>query len=123
MNRTIIFSTVFALIFALWSCGESTPPKENNSTPVKEVAETSNTEGNNAELGKKVYSQFCVACHGADGKLGINGAGDLTASALPEAEVITRIQKGKGLMTPYEEILSEAQINAVAAYVIAMRAK
>ncbi len=119
MKRILLFTIVSSLVFALWSCGDNTPPKET-TTPKTEVTAKAETTPN-PDLGKKIYKQYCALCHGADGKLGVNGAGDLTASALPETEVITRIQKGKGLMTPFEEILSETQIKAVADYVIAMR--
>jgi len=121
MNRTILFTSIFALLFVLWSCGDNTPPKTNNSIPAKEVAAKTEVSAPNPDLGKKIFKQYCALCHGADGKLGVNGAGDLTASALPETEVVARIAKGKGLMTPFEEILSETQIKAVADYVIAMR--
>ena len=121
MNRTILFTITFTIIFALWSCGENPPAKNDKEPAKKEVAAKTETKKPNPDLGKKIYKQYCALCHGADGKLGVNGAGDLTASPIPEEEVITRIKKGKGLMTPFEEILSETQIKAVADYVIAMR--
>ena len=66
--------------------------------------------------GAKIYKMNCVICHGADGKLGINGAKDITQSELTEAEKINLIKKGKGAMTPFESILTEEQIKAVVTY-------
>ena len=75
-------------------------------------------ENNSADLaaGKTVYKTYCVACHGIDGKLNLNGAKDFTQSTLAIAERKNIITNGKGLMTPFKEVLSEEEINAVAAY-------
>ena len=66
--------------------------------------------------GKIIYKQYCVACHGADGKLGISDATDLSASTIDMAERINQITNGKGMMTPYKDVLSETQIKDVAEY-------
>lgn len=66
--------------------------------------------------GKAIYRRHCVTCHGADGTLGLNGAGDLTKSVLPLEARVTQIAKGKNLMTAFEGILSSEEIRAVAAY-------
>lgn len=71
--------------------------------------------------GKQIFSRYCVVCHGADGKLGLNGAKDLTQSALNLEERITQIAKGKNLMTPFEELLSPAEIRAVAEYTLTLK--
>ena len=66
--------------------------------------------------GMAVFRQYCVACHGADGKLGLNGAKDLGASALTLDERIEVITKGRKLMTPFAEVLTPEEIRAVAEY-------
>ena len=66
--------------------------------------------------GKAIYRQHCVTCHGADGTLGLNGAGDLTKSALPIEDRIVQVTKGKNLMTAFKGVLSPEEIHAVAAY-------
>jgi len=66
--------------------------------------------------GKIIYKQYCVACHGADGKLAISGATDLSTSTIDMAERINQITNGKGMMTPYKDVLSETQIQDVAEY-------
>ena len=66
--------------------------------------------------GMAIFRQYCVVCHGADGKLGLNGAKDLTASLLTPEERINVITNGRKLMTPFNEILSADEIKAVAEY-------
>lgn len=66
--------------------------------------------------GKKIFNTYCILCHGADGKLGLNGSKDLTISILTTEERITQVTNGKGLMTPFKEILTEAEIKAVVSY-------
>jgi len=97
-----------ALIVLLWlipACGPDTP-----------AATGDNSTGKTNPDGKAVYRRHCVTCHGADGTLGLNGAGDLTKSVLPLDVRIIQITKGKNLMTPFEGILSPEEIRAVAAY-------
>ncbi|HNE28528.1 MAG: cytochrome c [Saprospiraceae bacterium] len=66
--------------------------------------------------GATIFRKYCVACHGADGKLGLNGAKDLTKTALTLEERISLVTKGKSMMTPFGEILNPEEIRAVAAY-------
>jgi len=67
--------------------------------------------------GLQIYNAACVDCHGVDGKMGLNGAKDLTVSALSHEEKINIITNGKGLMSPFKGRLSEEEIEAVATYV------
>ena len=80
---------------------------------------TSGTEG--VVDGQQVYKKYCILCHGADGKLGVNGAKDITVSKLTLAERIDQIKKGKNTMTPFEGILSEEQMKAVATYSMTLK--
>ena len=66
--------------------------------------------------GMAIFRKNCVACHGPDGKLGLTGAKDLSASVLPVADRIQIITNGKNVMTPFKALLSEAEIRAVAEY-------
>ena len=79
------------------------------------------TNANTAPDGMTVFRQNCVLCHGADGKLGLNGAKDLTVSTKTPEERILMITNGKNLMTPFKGILNEAQIKAVAAYTLTLK--
>lgn len=66
--------------------------------------------------GMAIFRQYCVTCHGADGKLGLNGAKDLTLSTLTLDERINVITYGKKVMTPFNEVLTPEEIKAVAEY-------
>jgi cytochrome c553 len=66
--------------------------------------------------GKEIYLAECKKCHGKDGKKGLFKSPDLTKSNLNLAERIAWIKKGKGVMPAYENELSEADIESVAAY-------
>lgn len=74
---------------------------------------SSNSEGN---PGKQVYTTYCVACHGANGKLKLNEAPDLTLSKMTMEERIENINKGGSMMPAFSEVLSEEQIQSVAEY-------
>ena len=69
-----------------------------------------------AEDGEKIFMQYCLLCHGADGKLGVNGAKDITVSKLTFNERVALIKNGKNIMTPFEGILSEEEMKAAAKY-------
>jgi mono/diheme cytochrome c family protein len=73
--------------------------------------------------GEVIFTQVCAACHGQDGKLGVGGAKDLQASTLNHQQTVAMISQGKGLMQPYEGILSEQEIEAVATYTEGLRSK
>jgi cytochrome c5 len=67
--------------------------------------------------GKQIFEEKCTLCHGSDGKLGLNGAKDLTISQLSHTDIITLVANGKNSMPAFNISLSPEQIEAVAAYV------
>ncbi len=69
----------------------------------------------------KLYKQHCVICHGIDGKLGINGAKDITESPMTMKERIDNITFGAGTMTPFKDILSKDEIKALAKYTLTLK--
>ncbi len=71
--------------------------------------------------GMAVFRQRCVTCHGADGTLGLNGAKDLTQSALTLEERVNIITNGKKLMTPFGTVLTPEEIQAVAEYTLTLK--
>ena len=75
----------------------------------------------NVAEGEQVFKKYCIICHGADGKLGVNGAKDLTVCKLTLEEREMQIKKGKNAMTPFEGILTEAQIKSVASYTMSLK--
>ena len=68
------------------------------------------------DLAQKGYEQKCALCHGNDGKLGRTGAPDLTTSKMNQAERERIIRYGKGLMPPQKDVLTDAEIAGIAAY-------
>ena len=66
--------------------------------------------------GAAIFKKYCILCHGANGKLGLNGAKALTASTLSEPERIVIVTNGKNTMTPFKSVLSPEEIRAVVAY-------
>lgn len=115
MKKAIVFS-LFA--FAIWACGNS----DSTTNDTADSAATSAAEPTKpAPDGKKIYKQYCVTCHGLYGDMGASGAHDLTASELAVEERITVITKGRGAMTPFENLLDEDEIAAVAEYSLELK--
>lgn len=65
--------------------------------------------------GKALYEANCNLCHGSDGKLGIAGAKDLSASVLDVAGIKEIILHGKGAMPAAS--VNDEQASAIADYV------
>ncbi|MEQ1744637.1 MAG: cytochrome c [Saprospiraceae bacterium] len=97
-----------ALCFALAACN---PDKPSDTAVLTQ----------NAPDGEAIYRKNCVTCHGIDGTLGLNGAGDLTKSALSLNARVEQITKGKNLMTAFEGVLAPEEIRAVAAFTETMK--
>jgi cytochrome c6 len=72
-------------------------------------------------IGSTVFAQYCVTCHGADGKLGLNGAKHLNLSVLSVDERVALITHGKGAMTAFSGILKPDEIRAVANYTLSFK--
>jgi mono/diheme cytochrome c family protein len=74
--------------------------------------------GGNAELGAAVFGENCSTCHGATGTGG-NGGPDLNTMPLAQTEegAIQQVTNGGGGMPAFEGVLSEEEIENVAAYV------
>ncbi len=102
-------SLTVLLILACQSNGDKKPATSSVSEPApkKEVPKVD---------GEKIYKMNCVVCHGMDGNLGLNDSKDIRASELTLEERIELVSKGKNLMTPFESLLKEDQIKAVAEY-------
>lgn len=112
MRISIVFVFIIVIVFAC-SGGKSSDGTKNAS-----LDGTAQNQTDPLAAGKKVYKQFCVACHGMDGKLGINGAKDFAQSDLKLEERIEVITNGRGMMAPFKSVLKPAQIKAAAEYTI-----
>ena len=69
-----------------------------------------------AASGAQLFSNNCESCHGPDGAGGHVGP-DLQKSAVAEdlARVEKQVRNGGGAMPPFADVLSDAEIDAVAA--------
>ncbi|WP_400192904.1 c-type cytochrome [Hymenobacter sp. B81] len=71
--------------------------------------------------GKALFLQNCALCHGANGKLGGNGARDLTKSNLNQTGRVYIVTHGMGKMPSFRDQLTPEQIEQVAAYSLTLR--
>ena len=111
MKYTFVFLLIATFVFA---CGGSDTPEQTSST--QQVAAAAPQAD-----GKKIYKQYCVTCHGLYGDMGASGAFNLTTSELPLADRIVVITKGRGAMTPFENLLDADEIAAVAEYTLELK--
>lgn len=120
-------AAILSVVLIVACGGKEASGSTGSSSPKKEVASNAGGESSGGAVaatnrkGKLIFKQYCVACHGADGKLGVSGAKDLSASTISLEERINQVTNGKGLMTPYKDILSEDQIKAVCEYLEELR--
>lgn len=90
-----------------------------NSSP--ELKKQDSVE-NSIVSGKNLYTLNCSSCHGADGKLGLSGAKDLTQSVLSDQQRLDIITNGKNAMPSMKEALGSTQnIQSVADYVKSLK--
>ena len=73
------------------------------------------------QLGKSVYAAQCQACHGEDGKLGMAGSKDLTATNMVKDDITLLLNNGKNAMPKFKDALSTEEIDAVSEYVLQMK--
>lgn len=100
---------------------ETTEPTTTEATTeTTETGETTTTEAaGDPVAGKSVFaSAGCAACHtladaGSTGSVGPN----LDAASPSQDKVVERVTEGKGAMPSFEDSLTPAQIQDVAAYV------
>lgn len=119
MSKMLMY-LVFLGMVGLTSCGGGAEKSADNSKTTAPAPAEKEVQAE-APNGDKIFKTYCITCHGLDGKLALNGAKDLSVTALTLEERIEQITKGKGLMTPYESILSKEQIQAVAEYTVTLK--
>jgi mono/diheme cytochrome c family protein len=104
MNYSLLI-VASAVLLTVSSCGDQ-PKTESNSTTASGPAD-----------GQKIYAAKCMVCHGNDGKAGIGGASDLSASLLDKAGSVQIITNGRKAMRAFSTELTPAEIEAVADYI------
>ncbi|MGB3548604.1 MAG: cytochrome c [Saprospiraceae bacterium] len=105
MKKYAFFLLLAGLIYACGAEGGDGGSTENTTIAAADAPD-----------GKKIWKQYCVTCHGLYGDMGTNGAYNLQTSELALAERKQVIVNGRGAMTPFGEILDEAEIAAVAKF-------
>ncbi|WP_018341448.1 SirB2 family protein [Cytophaga aurantiaca] len=112
---------IYVYVFALAKTDSLRLKKEAYITPVA-IVDSSSAQGPTAvDEGEIIYTAKCALCHGADGKLMLNGAKDLSVSKLTKSEAIEMIKSGKGIMPPFKDEFNEKQLNALADYAEGLR--
>jgi mono/diheme cytochrome c family protein len=108
MKNIIAFLSFVVLVFimALYGCSGDSGTSKPNAKAIP---------------GMSTFKNYCTACHGADGKMGLNGAANLTLTTLSKEETVAVITNGRKMMAPYKSILSEQEINDVADYVLTLK--
>ncbi len=105
---------VVALLLIIAAYGLAEMSKKQKSKAMESIS-TSNING------QELFNASCTSCHGADGKLNLVGAADLSTSSMDLAGRIEIIKNGKGAMAPFGGTLTEEQINAVAEYSLSLK--
>jgi len=113
--KSIILAAIFAI--AVIACGSENPNNggDNNTAKAQKVSKKVD--------GKKVYKTNCVNCHGMYGNMGASGAKNLMESTFSLEERVEIITNGKGVMTPFKDLLNEEKIKAVAEYSMTLKKK
>lgn len=113
MNRLRFFTICIIIGTIAW--GQQCSSTDTKSSQSEEEANLTPEERQLA-LGKRLFKNHCVACHGMDGKMGFNGAKDLTETELTLEERKILIAYGRGSMMAFKSILSADEIEAAARY-------
>lgn len=76
---------------------------------------------NTALSGTDLYIKNCAVCHGNDGKKGLNGASNLSASTLDYDSIVNVITNGRKIMPPFKASLKKQEIEAIAKHVESLK--
>ena len=113
MKKTLPNIFIICLLLLLWQCSSDKDPNYDNLSPAEQQV----------LRGERVYKQYCRSCHGSDGKMGLSGAKDLSQSELNLEQRKLIIANGRNTMTPFQNILSDEEIQAVAKYTFTLSGK
>ena len=111
-------------LLALSSCGSADTPSAPQAAEaaIETPAGVPDTDAPAAlAAGEALFAQNCALCHGANGKLGLNGAHDLTKSNLNAAGRTYMVVNGLGKMPAFKGQLTDEQIAQVVAYSLTLR--
>ena len=117
LRAVVLTLSVLTLVGGVASgCGGGN--EETATAPTTTAAATQPGDGE-AASGAELFSNNCESCHGPDGAGGHVGP-DLQKSAVAEdlARVEEQVRNGGGAMPPFANVLSDAEIDTVAHYVV-----
>jgi mono/diheme cytochrome c family protein len=115
MNKSLALIAIIFLVYA-YGISETKSPLFKPEASIDEFTTVAPEA-----LGQTIFQAKCTGCHGADGKQGLSGAKDLTASTKTLDEKVQVITNGKNSMMAYKNQLTGAQILAVAQYVESLK--
>ncbi|MDP4602911.1 MAG: cytochrome c [Solirubrobacteraceae bacterium] len=106
-----------AVALGLAACGSGSSEDSSTTAAAPATTGTSTTTVASAE-GEKVFASNCAQCHtlaaaGSNGQVGPN----LDGIAPDDARVKAIVTNGRGGMPAFADVLTDAQIDAVASYV------
>jgi quinohemoprotein ethanol dehydrogenase len=88
----------------------------DRETTEPEVADT--REHADPKNGKELYTRFCLACHGNEGKGGHGGGASLAPVGTSPDQIAAIATTGKGdAMPPFRGVLKPAELRDIAAYI------
>ena len=96
------FLFILSLAILLWAC--SNAPQKSDIVN-----------------GKSIFMSKCITCHGADGRMGLNGAVALPDSDLTLSQRMIVVDKGRKIMPAFNAILSQKEIEAVSKYTLTLK--
>lgn len=116
MVLRIIFVAFLSIVLLFTSCSESKAKKaEEISDKVEEKQSFS------LEEAKSLYTMKCASCHGADGKLGMSGAKDLSKSKITDQQIMCIIQGGQNTMPAFKDMIPDYQLEQLVVVVKSLR--
>ena len=80
ISRSIAFGMIIGIV--IMSCQGKKADTSNATSPAAESTPVAAPAVVDNAAGKKTFETYCILCHGADGKLGLNGSKDLTISEI-----------------------------------------
>ncbi|WP_462413135.1 outer membrane protein assembly factor BamB family protein [Neobacillus sp. Marseille-QA0830] len=92
------------------------PVQDKGNKQANQQEKNDSSKKDSADDGESIYTNNCLACHGAEGAGGHNGP-NLQQTKLDRAGVIKQVTNGGGGMPPFKNTLTKEQIEAVADYV------
>jgi len=128
LSHQASFLGSLAVSLLLLSCSSSDTTHIESDAPTGEAAKGAaqsaimNTLENDAvATGKALFQQNCAVCHGSNGKLGANGAHDLTKSNLTTTGRVYIVTNGLGKMPAFKNTLTEEEVEQVVVYSLTLR--